>query len=381
MKQIIKKGSTSKRMAIFIADSSSTTGAGLAALAYNTSGLVWYYWREDAGNAGGTAVTLATATRGTWTSGGFKEIDATNLPGWYEIGIPDAVLASGAYWAVMMLKGAANMAPVVIEIQLVTYDPTDGNLGLTGLGGLTAPTAGALPTVGTGTNQISLSSGVALANLKQILGTALTETSAGQLEAAFKKFFDVSSPTGTVNDFPGVVPGSTGGFPVIGTGTRDINPNAGGVPISFTGRQQVWDFLFSDMTLTSGSIGKLIHDLLDAAISTRAAPGDAMNASQIAGSSSAATKLKDMMSTVLAGTVDDATFSPTTTAFETSFTTNRDLFTKQAIRFTSGNLSGLTADITTYTYTGNNKVKFTLSSALPVAPANGDSFHVFGRIE
>lgn len=171
MKQILKKGSTSKRLLVFIADSASTTGAGLTGLAYNTSGLVWYYWREDAGNSGGTAVTIVTATRGTFTSGGFKEVDATNLPGVYEIGIPNAVLASGASWAFMYLKGAASMAPLPIEIQLVNYDPDDGNLGLTGLTGLTAPTAGALPTVGSSSGQISLSSGY-VSPVQNHVGTA-----------------------------------------------------------------------------------------------------------------------------------------------------------------------------------------------------------------
>lgn len=133
MKLILKKGTTSKRIAIWIADSSSSTGAGLTGLAYNTASLVAYYWREDTGNAGGTAITLATATRGSFTSGGFKEIDATNLPGWYEIGIPDAVVATGSGWAILHLKGAANMAPLPIEIQLVNYNPEDGNLGLTNL--------------------------------------------------------------------------------------------------------------------------------------------------------------------------------------------------------------------------------------------------------
>lgn len=121
-------------MVVFLQDSSSATGGGLTGVAYNTSGLTWYYWREDTGNSGGVSVTLTTATRGTWTSGGFKEIDASNLPGFYEIGIPNAVLASGASWAVLTLRGVTNMVPVKIELQLVGYDPNDGErLGLTAL--------------------------------------------------------------------------------------------------------------------------------------------------------------------------------------------------------------------------------------------------------
>ena len=50
MKLKIKEGTTSKLCRIFIQDSSSTTGAGLTGLAYNTSGIQAHYIRE-----GGTA--------------------------------------------------------------------------------------------------------------------------------------------------------------------------------------------------------------------------------------------------------------------------------------------------------------------------------------
>lgn len=57
---------------------------------------------------------------------------------------------------------------------------------------------------GTGTGQLDFASGVVKANLAQILGTALTET-AGQIAAAFKQFFDVASPTGTMKAITNVV--------------------------------------------------------------------------------------------------------------------------------------------------------------------------------
>ena len=134
MKLQLKKGSTSVRVMVFIADSSSTTGAGKTGLAFNSSGLKWYYWRGDTGNNPGVSVTPATATLGTFTSGGFKEIDATNLPGLYEIGIPDAAIASGSLSVAMMLHGVSGMAPLPLEIQLVAYDPENATtLGLTNL--------------------------------------------------------------------------------------------------------------------------------------------------------------------------------------------------------------------------------------------------------
>lgn len=115
----IKRGSTSVRRLIFIGDSSSTTGAGLANLVYNSSGLVAYYFAGDLSNE--VQITLVTATLGSYTSGGFVAVDNTNMPGWYEIGIPDAALDGGNEVAIQ-LRGAANMVPVNIYIELDAVD-------------------------------------------------------------------------------------------------------------------------------------------------------------------------------------------------------------------------------------------------------------------
>jgi hypothetical protein len=114
MKLKLKSGTTSKLAKIFIQDSSSTTGDGLTGLAYNSSGLTWYWIQE--GDSSPTSVTLVTMTIGTWASGGFVEVDATNMPGVYEIGLPDASLDIVGVTH-MMLKGATNMVPVLIEIE------------------------------------------------------------------------------------------------------------------------------------------------------------------------------------------------------------------------------------------------------------------------
>lgn len=125
MKLKIKEGTTSKLVRVFIQDSSATDGSGLTGLVYNSAGLTAYYIPE--GDASPTAITLASATVGTYTSGGFKEIDSTNLPGVYEIGLPDAVIdATSEGSTLVMLKGATNMAPVLMEIELdkVNYRST-----------------------------------------------------------------------------------------------------------------------------------------------------------------------------------------------------------------------------------------------------------------
>lgn len=117
------KGATSVTVNVFILDSASTTGAGKTGLAYNTASLTAYYAREKAAAA---AITLATQTAtGAWSSGGFVEIDSTNLPGLYRLDIPDAALATGSNSVAVMLKGASGMAPLTLEIELEGVDRRD----------------------------------------------------------------------------------------------------------------------------------------------------------------------------------------------------------------------------------------------------------------
>lgn len=198
MKLIVKQGTTSLRLVIFVPDSSVSTGAGKTGLTNASSGLKWYYWRPDAGNAGGTSVSVVSATRGTFTSGGFIEIDSTNLPGFYEIGVPNAVIAStnAPLWAVMGLSGVTNMAPVNIEFQLVPWDITDSvRMGLTALPNASAASAGGLPTVGTGASQLDVDSSGRV-NVGKWLGTAVTAgTTAGKPDVVVTTNNDKSAYT------------------------------------------------------------------------------------------------------------------------------------------------------------------------------------------
>jgi hypothetical protein len=125
MKLALLKASTDVTLNIFIQDSRSATGAGLTGLVYNTSSLVCYYARERAAAA---ALSLATqTTTGAHSDGGFVEIDATNMPGAYRLDLSDAICATGVNSALVMLKGAANMVPLVIEIQLTSFDLNDAD--------------------------------------------------------------------------------------------------------------------------------------------------------------------------------------------------------------------------------------------------------------
>ena len=130
MAKKIKPGSTSVSILLLIMDSTSTTGAGKTGLAYNTASLTCYGVRPGEAAA---SISLVTQTvTGAWVSGGFVEIDATNLPGVYRLDVPNARLAAGVRSSVVMLKGASGMAPVTLEIDLgddgVKLDSTQGTV-------------------------------------------------------------------------------------------------------------------------------------------------------------------------------------------------------------------------------------------------------------
>lgn len=141
MKLLRKVGVTSEIWQVFIQDSSSTTGAGLTGLVFNTASLTAYYHRDTDTTA--TAITLVTMTVGTFTSSGFKEIDSTNMPGWYQFCPPNAALATGAKSCGFHLKGATNMAPLPIEVDL------DGQVDVTHWNGtaVATPATAGIPDV------------------------------------------------------------------------------------------------------------------------------------------------------------------------------------------------------------------------------------------
>jgi hypothetical protein len=95
--------------------------------------------------------------------------------------------------SVVQLLGTAWLAPGVAG----TPDVNAKLIGATAQTGRDLGTS-VLLSSGTGTGQLDFTSGVVKANLVQILGTVLTET-AGYLAAAFKQFFNIASPTSTMN--------------------------------------------------------------------------------------------------------------------------------------------------------------------------------------
>jgi hypothetical protein len=94
------------------------------------------------------------------------------------------------------------------------------------------------------------------------------------------------------------------------------------------------------------------------------------------GSSAAAQAQADLATSALSGTVDTSTFSATTTDFETSITKNvANHYVGRSLIFTSGALQDQARRITGYSFTGNNKGKFTVDGTTS-APANGVTFRI-----
>ena len=114
MSEYVYAGLTSQTIDLFIRDSSSSTGQGLTGLAYNSGSLVASYRKGATGSR--VAITLATQTvGGAFSSGGFVEIDATNMPGCYRLDLPNAAVDTAGFVTVF-LKGATNMVPVALRI-------------------------------------------------------------------------------------------------------------------------------------------------------------------------------------------------------------------------------------------------------------------------
>lgn len=186
MKLVKVAGVTSEIWQLFIRDSSSATGAGLTGLAFGSAGLTAYFHRDTDTTA--TAISLVTMTVGTFTSSGFAEVDATNMPGVYQFCPPNTVTASGAKSAVVLLKGATNMAPLPIEVQLTAVNVDSATAFMTSVGSVTGA-------VGSVTGAVGSVTGLTASNLDATISSRMATYAqpSGFLAATFPA--TVASPT------------------------------------------------------------------------------------------------------------------------------------------------------------------------------------------
>jgi len=195
---------------------------------------------------------VGTAASATMTT---VEVDATNVKGVYTLvfttGHTDTLgdfqlhlTATGAdpadYWWTVVARLNDDLAYPATTGRSMVVDASglvDANavkVGPSGSG--TAQTAGDV--IGD-TNDIQARLPAALtangnmkSSLLEIMATALTETS-GLLAGGFKQFFNVSSPTGTVNSLPNAVAGASGGVFIAGTNAATTVTTA--LTTTFTG--------------------------------------------------------------------------------------------------------------------------------------------------
>jgi hypothetical protein len=110
---------------VFLSDSSATTFAGKTGLTSASSGLIISTIKNgeatptaytQAGSTIETIATLGTYAAPTASKCRFKEVDATNHPGLYEIQLADARLASTPS-LIVTISGVSNLRQEQIEVQ------------------------------------------------------------------------------------------------------------------------------------------------------------------------------------------------------------------------------------------------------------------------
>ena len=103
----IAPGSTSQSIELFL---------GTRGLTSSTAGLSARYNRTRTASVSIPLVARTIAQ--AWTSGGFAEVDATNMPGVYRLDIPDAALAAGADDVTIVVRGASGTNGAVMTVKL-----------------------------------------------------------------------------------------------------------------------------------------------------------------------------------------------------------------------------------------------------------------------
>ncbi len=140
----IKKGTTSKLLLLYARDPGDGR-TGKTGLRHNDPGASAAYIREGAAQA--RSISLSAGRLGEHRAGSFVEVHRRLLPGVYQFGVPDEMLAENADTVILAVR-FADAAIEPVEINLVAYDPQDADrLGMAAIGpeGRIAALRGAFP--------------------------------------------------------------------------------------------------------------------------------------------------------------------------------------------------------------------------------------------
>ncbi|MBI3837678.1 MAG: hypothetical protein HY288_07065, partial [Planctomycetia bacterium] len=245
MKTIYKNGVTGVIIRVKLLDSASTVGAGKTGLTYQSAGLNISTIASNeptatayAGGNLGTITTLGTYSTPT-TTANFKEVDATNHPGVYEIHLPNARFGVANARKLIVSVQATGVVQSDMEIQLASIDPYDAQrAGLASLPNANAAAAGGLPIIGIGAGAINLDGSGNLAgsvnSVVQTVAAALSSAESNILRSGTAQgggantiTLDAAAPAaGAFADCPVLLTGGTGagqvGWSVTYNGTTKV---------------------------------------------------------------------------------------------------------------------------------------------------------------
>lgn len=239
---IVRAASNNLLARVFIRSSASTTGAGLTGLTSASASLQISVAREldatttnytQAGSTIETITTLGTYAAPTATKIRFKEYDATNWPGMYEIQFAQALIGTGdaSRFITGLIFGAANVAPTPFEIELTAVNTQSATAFITSVATVTTvtnqltaaqvatgvwqdTTAGDFTTalsVGKSVmNGVALGTGLTIASVSGAVGSVTGLTASNLDVAVSSRMATYTQPTGFLAaTFPGSVASPT----------------------------------------------------------------------------------------------------------------------------------------------------------------------------
>jgi hypothetical protein len=232
MQFIRANGATSNTFRVLLRR--SDTGQGLTGLTFSSAGLIISTICDNessatiytaAGSTIETITTLGTFAAPTATKCRFKEVDATNHAGLYEVQLADARYAvTGAKFLHVTLSAATTLLEKNVQIQLSKIDLDDATRGgMTSLPNANANANGGLPILSSGASTLNYTVPTVTTT-----ATATNLTNAptnGDFTAAMKTSLNAATPasiTGAVGSVTGNVGGDVQGK-VLGGGASNFS--------------------------------------------------------------------------------------------------------------------------------------------------------------
>jgi hypothetical protein len=284
----IVAGTTSYIMTVMAYDSSSTVGAGKTGITYN--GGVTFYYKRSNGSADVACTINTITTLGTYagsaTNAAWKEVDSTNMPGVYELHIPNNAFASGAT-DVMCFLALSGMVPIPLYFRI--NPPADLQ---TALGTAITCTTGGIPDVNTkniANAAVATGSAQIGVNVVNIAGQAAALDAQNLLKVDVEDWKGTALPAQATGGVPDVNVKNMNN--IAATSITTIAANQGTTqPVNFTGtgasalaKVDVTDIATAAVATGSAQLGVNLVNIAGSAVSTATAQLG-VNSVQIGGS-------------------------------------------------------------------------------------------------